>query len=306
MILRALELYCGIGGFSAAVAGTNVRVVGALDRNEEALSVYRLNFPDHQARRLDLETLTQEQLLSYQADLWWLSPPCRPYGAATTGRELSDPRIASLVCLMDLLQEFPRGELPRHLVLESISGFSVSQSRDRLLQVLHTRGYAVTETELCPTLLGVPNRRPRYYLLASLEGLNPLSLPAQKPLHPLGPYLGLGDGSILSSDLHVYSLESSKATPPSRVVQPERQGAYTACFTPTYGQCADAHQSYLRWGEGVRHFAPEEIARLLHFPEPFRFPDPLPLSRRWQLIGNSPSAASVRQVLQAFPSVGRR
>jgi len=39
--LKALELFCGIGGFAAAVAGTGTRVVGALDQSPLALEVYR-------------------------------------------------------------------------------------------------------------------------------------------------------------------------------------------------------------------------------------------------------------------------
>jgi site-specific DNA-cytosine methylase len=34
--LTALELFCGIGGFAAAAAGTNVRVVDALDQSPVA------------------------------------------------------------------------------------------------------------------------------------------------------------------------------------------------------------------------------------------------------------------------------
>jgi site-specific DNA-cytosine methylase len=53
----------------------------------------------------------------------------------------------------------------------------------------------------------------------------------------------------------------------------------------------------------VRRFAPEEIARLLHFPEAFRFPDRMTLRKKWHLVGNSLSVAAVRKVLEAFPDV---
>jgi len=62
--------------------------------------------------------------------------------------------------------------------------------------------------------------------------------------------------------------------------------------------------SYLRCGDRVRRFAPEEIARLLHFPPAFRFPGTVLLRKRWHLLGNSLSVAAVRDVLRAFSGIG--
>lgn len=301
MILRSLEFFCGIGGFSAAAAGTNLRVVGAMDSCEQALSVYQLNFPTHPICRMDLQNLTLEQLRSYQADLWWLAPPSRPFRPDRAGREIQDPENGPLMRLMDLFQDLAAEDLPRHLMLESIAGFCVSQSRDRLLQILADRGYDLTERETCPTHLGVPSRRPRYYLLASRQGLRQPTSVAPSPLAPLESYLGLPEDSILATDLRVYPLEQAPSALLSRAIRPERQGAYTACFGPSYGQCSDAGQPLLYGEDGIRRFAPEEIARLLHMPEDFRFPPQLPLERRWQLLGSSPSAASIRWMLHCLP-----
>ncbi|MGE5844726.1 MAG: DNA cytosine methyltransferase, partial [Syntrophaceae bacterium] len=79
MTIRALELFCGIGGFAAASAGTNLRVAGAVDQSPAALDVNRLNFPGHDAWQLNLENVTPDELLVFGADFWWLSPPCQPY-----------------------------------------------------------------------------------------------------------------------------------------------------------------------------------------------------------------------------------
>jgi DNA (cytosine-5)-methyltransferase 1 len=77
--MKALELFCGIGGFAAAVAGSGVEIVGSLDHDQAAIDVYRLNFPGHEAQKRDLEKISSEEVAAYQADLWWLSPPCQPY-----------------------------------------------------------------------------------------------------------------------------------------------------------------------------------------------------------------------------------
>jgi hypothetical protein len=53
----------------------------------------------------------------------------------------------------------------------------------------------------------------------------------------------------------------------------------------------------------VRRFSPDEIARFLHFPREFRFPEDMTLGRQWRLVGNSLSIVAVREVLRLFPGL---
>lgn len=304
MTLKALELFCGIGGFAAAVAGTDVEVVGALDHDEAALSVYHLNFPAHGARKLDLERVSAAELAAYRAELWWLSPPCQPYSIRGHCRDLADPRAWSLARLLDVLAELPGERLPQHLALENVAGFARSQAGARLRGLLAARGYRLNERFLCPTELGVPSRRPRFYLTASRGALQPAETPAVPPLRPLTDYI----------DPH-FAYPRELIVPPGtlarfgaglRILDAEAPGAYTTCFTAGYGKSLMHAGSYLRCGETVRRLAPEEIARLLHFPDGFRFPEGMTLRRKWHLVGNSLSVAAVREVLRAFPALNPR
>jgi site-specific DNA-cytosine methylase len=300
--LRALELFCGIGGFAAAVAGLNVRLVGALDTSETALAVYRLNFPLHPARQVDLERVSAWQLTAAQADLWWLSPPCQPYCERGIRRDLADPRARSLLRLMELLAAIPAGQLPRHLALENVAGFVGSQAHDRLTGLLADRGFHLQERLLCPTRLGVPSRRPRYYLAASRTHLQMPDEPPTPPVRQLADYLEpfpatLPDGLRLPEDI------LTRFGSGLRLLDPGDPAAATTCFTSGYGRSIVNAGSYLRHGDGARYFAPTELARLLHFPADFRFPDGLPLRKRWHLIGNSLSVVAVREVLRAFPEL---
>jgi site-specific DNA-cytosine methylase len=85
-----------------------------------------------------------------------------------------------------------------------------------------------------------------------------------------------------------------------RILDPDDPAAYTTCFTSAYGRSIMRSGSYLKCNGGARYFAPEEIARLLHFPDWFRFPEGISLKRRWHYIGNSLSVAAVREVLKVF------
>ena len=303
MAVRALELFCGIGGFAAAVAGSGVEIVGALDHDPTAIATHRLNFPDHGALKKDLERIAAAELAAYGADLWWLSPPCQPYCARGAQRDLTDPRARSLLRLMDLLDGFPDELLPQYMALENVEGFTQSQARGRLLTLLTCRGYKIHERRLCPTELGVPSRRPRYYMAASRIPFNPSPAKAPLELRPLKNYLETFPADSLPWSLLLPADIPARFGSGLRIVDADDPAAYTTCFTSGYGRSIMRAGSYLKCGDGVRYFAPEEIARLLHFPADFRFPEGMPLRRKWHLLGNSLSVIAVRQVLEVFQGV---
>ena len=303
MTIRALELFCGIGGFAAAIAGWDMQVVGALDQDAAALSVYRRNFPEHPVRAVDLERVGAWELTTPGADLWWLSPPCQPYCERGARRDLNDPRARSFVHLMDILARIPEEKLPCHLALENVAGFIGSQAHGRILDLLGCRGYHLRERQFCPTELGIPSRRPRYYLAASLSPLNPLvTSTGCHPLRPLAGYLEPAFCGTPPEELRVPAGVLERFGNGFRILDPADPAACTTCFTSGYGRSLMHAGSYLSCGDGVRRFSPEEIARLLYFPPGFSFPDGMPLRKKWHLVGNSLSVIAVREVLKTFLS----
>ncbi len=173
-----------------------------------------------------------------------------------------------------------------------------SLAHGRLLKLLDRRGFRVLERRLCPTELGVPSRRPRYYLVASRAPLTPPA-PSSVPLRPLAHYL---DPAAADLSLRLPDHVLAKFGKGLRVLDPGDPAAYTTCFTSSYGKSVMHAGSYLRCGEGARYFAPEELARLLHFPGKFRFPESMPIRRKWHLLGNSLSVIAVRAVLGVLPA----
>ena len=303
--LTALELFCGIGGFAAAVAGTPIRIAAALDQSAVALSVYRLNFPEHDLRQADLEQIRAGELAAYGAELWWLSPPCQPYSVRGAGRDLDDPRARSLVRLLAILTAMDDDALPRHLALENVPGFAGSQAREKLTGLLTARGYRLRERQLCPTELGIPSRRPRYYLIASRRSLTAHLTAGEMPGRPLRDFLDLALNENPPPELLLPPEVLSRFGDGFRILDPDDDTAYTTCFTGGYGKSLMHAGSYLKCRHGVRRFAPEELARLLGFPATFRFPEALPLRKRWQLLGNSLSVYAVREVLRGFAGSGQ-
>ncbi|HVS02025.1 MAG TPA: DNA cytosine methyltransferase [Thermoanaerobaculia bacterium] len=319
--LRALELYCGIGGCAAAL-GQAAEVVAAVDINRLALGVYRRNFP-HPTLASTLEAVSAERLAAFAAELWWLSPPCQPFTRRGRGGDVDDPRCRSLLHLLALLPAV----LPRHLALENVPGFAGSRAHGRLLSTLQRERYHFQELLLCPTQLGIPNRRRRYYLLASRRELLPLPPPPPRAT-PLAAFLDADPDprSWVSPELlrrYAGALD---------LVDPADPGARTACFTAAYGRSPVRSGSYLiasgreasppgaraglyagPGGDGgpplpplVRRFSPSEVLRLLGFPAGFSLPPRMPLANAWRLAGNSLSVPAVRHVLGAIPELDGR
>jgi site-specific DNA-cytosine methylase len=284
------------------MAGTNVRVAAAYDQSHVALDVYRLNFPGHAAREKNLERFELAELLDGGSDLWWLSPPCQPYSVRGRRRDLDDPRARSLTHLLELFARLPAAGLPRYLAVENVAGFAQSRARELLTGLLGQRGYQFRERLFCPTELGVPSRRLRYYLTASRHGLMPRRSPPcqSRPLQSyLDPQIDADPpAELLCSPQLLASFEAGM-----RILDPADQSAYTTCFTAAYGKSLMHAGSYLRCPTGVRRFAPAEIAHLLGFPATFHFPEGLPQRKRWHLLGNSLSVTVVREVLRDLPEL---
>lgn len=283
---RILELFCGIGGVAVAAEG---REIVAVDIHRPALEIYRANFR-HAVVCRAIESLTVDEVEGWGCDTWWLSPPCQPVTQRGKGRDLSDPRSTGLRRVVQLIDQLK----PPRLALENVAPFARSESRNLVCDCLARNGYDFAEMRLCPTEWGWPNRRPRYYLIATRVG----RLPPRKPFPTLRfePRL---DPRGSHAEYRIPSDWWNKYREALRVIDETTYLAGdtpTHCFTAAYGRSPVRSGSFLQTPEGVRLFTPREVAWQLGFPEEFQWPD-LPPQRLWPRIGNSLSIPAVRYVL---------
>lgn len=286
---RVLELFCGIGGLAAAVAG-RAEVVAAVDQNRIALDVYAGNFP-HPVHPLAVESIPATAWRAWNADLWWMSPPCRPFTSRGQRRDLDDPRARGLVAALEAVAAVR----PRAVALENVAGFAGSHAHALLLDRLGAAGYDVRETVLCPTELGMPNRRPRFYLVASRAGL--VDWPAREgPAVTLDRCLDAVPDPVLSCPPELARRYDGALS----VVDAADPAACASCFTSAYGRSVVRSGAYLTTPHGLRRFSPAEILRLFDFPSGYRLPPQLGHDVAWRLVGNSVSVRAVRWVLAAL------
>ena len=249
--------------------------MAAFDQSGPANSVYEANHP-HRPTPRNLRRIPEAELPA--ADLWWMSPPCTPFTSRGARRDDDDPRAAPLLRLIELI---PRRRPPA-ILLENVAGFATSRCRERLLESLGAAGYGVAEVDLDPTRFGVPMRRPRRFLAARLGAPPELPLPELPPLRPLASFLDPFDESLRVPGEVVGAYGAALD-----VVDADDPAAVVSTVTRAYARSWTKSGSLVRQAGQVRRLSPEEILRLLGFPERFRFPDEFATPLRFRLVGNS-------------------
>ncbi|KAJ3278591.1 C-5 cytosine-specific DNA methylase [Borealophlyctis nickersoniae] len=131
--------------------------------NAENLASYSHNFGKNPIQT-GIESLTPKYIDTFNANAWFMSPPCQPYTRMGKQRDDQDPRAKGLLHLIDLLAQLR--DPPTYIFMENVVNFEKSRSRDRLIVQLQRLGYDFTEWMLTPTQFCIPNDRMRYYLTA--------------------------------------------------------------------------------------------------------------------------------------------
>jgi len=278
-----------------AAASSGFGVAASFDQDHLANQVY-LHFHGRRPARRNLCGLKPAEVLRLSADGWLLSPPCQPYTCKGKQQDLDDPRAKPLLNLINLL---PRCR-PELLFLENVPPFAESGTRELLCDALEECRLHYREVIICPTQMGIPNKRRRYYLLASKKPLT--SGPPRPPRFQASLSDYLSAAAEQNDDLVVLKETIRRLDPAEDIVG--RDGT-AGCFGSSYGRAYHGAGSYLLTEEAdsrsepmVRRFSPAEILRLLHFPPELSFPRRLSLRDRYRLSGNSVNVAVVAYLLR--------
>lgn len=196
-VFEVVELFSGIGGMRLALERANVFTndssevhFTAIDNNCNANAVYKANFENLSSETTrvlegNIESFDVERLLASSnggCEILTLSPPCQPYTRKGKNQREKDARSTALARIIDIFEDAgeekeesvgTRTALPKRILLENVVGFELGTERERFIEALKKNKYHVKEfVGLSPeTMLGVPVKRPRYYLLARRKEL---------------------------------------------------------------------------------------------------------------------------------------
>lgn len=171
----AIDCFAGCGGMTQGLRDAGYRVVGAIEIDQDAASVYRLNHPDTHVWCQDIRELSTLEMLDTlglrkrELDLLGGCPPCQGFSTLRTlngGRHIRDAQN-------ELIFEFERlviGLLPRCVMMENVPGLFEDRRLTRFTRTLETAGYHTETRVLDVADYGVPQRRRRMVFLAALNG----------------------------------------------------------------------------------------------------------------------------------------
>lgn len=171
MTLRAIDLFCGIGGNSWGAQQAGVEIVAGFDKWDLAGKVYKDNFPAARFYQEDLSRLSRSDLKRFQAeigriDLILASPECTSHSVARGGK----PKDEESLRLAWNVWRFAEVFEPRWIVIENVSGMKSWPRYKDFLRILTKKSkYNCLPQSLTASDFGVPQRRYRLYILCDRQ-----------------------------------------------------------------------------------------------------------------------------------------
>lgn len=180
-----ISLYSGAGGLDYGFESAGFRTAVALELNSDSCETLRRNRRWNVIERSifdvpSAELLETAGLKKGDADVLVGGPPCQPfsksgYWAKGDAGRLGDPRSDTLGAFMRVLED----TLPKTFVLENVEGLAYAKKREGLELLLDwvreinrrtKSNYQPTFRVLSAADFGVPQRRERFFMVASREG----------------------------------------------------------------------------------------------------------------------------------------
>lgn len=169
----AVDLFAGAGGLGFGFRREGYHVALAVEASRHAAQTYRLNNPgvpvveatiDGNTRAASLRTFMPQ---IREVDVLLAGPPCQGYSAAGARRP-QDPQNH----LYEHVVRLARQLKVRHVVLENVPGVRRVNGHgflQAIVECLEQAGFAIGAHLLRASDFGVPQRRMRYFFLASRD-----------------------------------------------------------------------------------------------------------------------------------------
>jgi len=182
---RAIDLFSGCGGLTQGLKQAGFNVIGAVEIDEVAAETYETNHPDTKLWTKSIRCITAPKLLEAlslekgELELLAGCPPCQGFSALTTlngGYIVEDDQNDLIYDFLRLI----RGVKPKCVMLENVPGLETDQRLKTFVCTLKKLNYKVNCDVLNAADYGVPQRRRRLILVASLLGKIPFARKARK------------------------------------------------------------------------------------------------------------------------------
>ena len=305
MSLKALDLFCGMGGLSCGIQSTGlINPVWAVDKHPLALEIYQRNFPSTHVFSFDISKASDinqllEKISFYgeNVDIVIGGSPCRGFTQIRNGQDTQfDPHNRLAMKFADIV----RALNPLLFIYENVPQVESFPIFPKFLSRLRGRGcYRVNHAISEAANFGTPSRRTRLFVVgfrADVGQIPDISLGLNIPYQQFWWQRNVEDNKITyssrlsepwksilldSNDLRLVNVEQAIADLP--LLQPGVSAGKLAYAT-------SAQSAYQKWsrqgirksdGHAVPLIRPETQARLRAIPPGGNWRDlPEPLTRK--------------------------
>lgn len=162
---RVVDLFSGCGGMTLGFDKAGFDVVGAFDNWRPAVEVYRANF-DHPITEIDLgEEEALDLIKDSNPDVIVGGPPCQDFSIAGT-RNFSSNRANLTLRFAEIVISIK----PKYFVMENVYNIQGTPVLNKVLEESSEAGYGLTHGVFDSSLMNVPQKRNRYFVIGELNG----------------------------------------------------------------------------------------------------------------------------------------
>jgi len=283
--LRFVDLFSGIGGFHLALHNLGAECVFAAEWDEPARETYRKNFgaispalflDDDRNFAGDITLVNKEEIPDFE--VLCAGFPCQPFSQAGHKRGFDDVRGTLFFDIAEIL----RIKKPRAFFLENVRHLlkhDDGKTFSTIMRVLEELGYKTTYQIVKASDHGLPQHRPRIFIIGFLDHGVEFRVPLKREL------------GFTMSDVMGGSVNRSIG------------------FTLRVGGKSSAIDDRRNWdgylvdGE-VRRLNPEEGKKMQGFPSDFVFP--VSRTEAMKQLGNSVAVPAVQDWAQEIINALRR
>mgnify|MGYP003394055302 CR=1 FL=1 len=178
--MKFIDLFAGLGGFHVALGRLGHECVFASEIDDGLTELYERNFglkPEG-----DITTVKTVDVPSH--DILCAGFPCQPFSKAGEQMGLECPRWGNL---FNAVTRIVRTHQPKYILLENVANLERHDQgrtwKNRIRRRLIDAGYDVDAKLLSPHAFGIPQVRPRFFIVAARKGLGHFRWP-QTPKNP--------------------------------------------------------------------------------------------------------------------------
>lgn len=272
--VRAIDLFCGIGGFRIAAQragarlGIDVSCVFSSDIDPDAQETYEANFGERPAG--DITKIPSSDIPDH--DLLMAGFPCQAFSIIGDRKGFEDTRGTLFFEIARILE----AKRPRSFILENVKQLTTHERGNtfsRIMETISRLGYYAGYRVLNALDFGLPQKRERV-IIVGFDRFANFSWPS-----PVAKTVTLDD--ILDDEVSDFYYVSNriresrarkvaaKAVPEGRTIWHENKSGNISPLKYSCALRAGASYNYLLV-DGVRRPTERELLRLQGFPESFR------------------------------------